>query len=957
MEKQTTFLGHSEAGVFAYGLFVPMAKTARAVPGEWETADEIRKYIKTITPEDRKKYCYVLVNALGAGEYFGSNINADYFPWDALAHEGSDYGYKTFLNAHCYTHHVNKDPERSIGKPVVSVLNPRMKRVELIIRIDREAAKKQGADGIVTRIDNGEFPDVSMGCAPKGSPVLLADGKYVPIETVKEGDHVVSHRGVARRVASTMARPHKGEIFHIKAYGTKDPLVLTEEHPLWLLRAEQVACRPSAPTINNGRKQQVCVPNSPSLKKGCEGCGTKPGTEFAWVRADEAQVGDYLATPLPSFDTSRSFSSDEARLLGYYLSEGLVLRTKAGSLMAVQFCTGLHETETHTEIFAAANRLGFESVSEHDVEERNGKYITIYDKGFAALCLEHCGERSKTKRLSSSLMGAGEDVLQIFLGAYANGDGGCYKGSIYLSTASEQLAKQLRIVLLRCRMMASVNVIQHKPGPKSVVKRETTEYQVWVGTDSSWKFIGSRHAPERSKKLCSKRFFLDHDGVSYLVTPIEAIERVDYDDQVYNFGVETDDSYLMDGLAVHNCKVPFDVCTICGNESKTRDDYCPHMRPPEDKRGIWGPNKILEDGRKICVINTLPRFFDISFVFIGADKTAKAMAKLASKGAHVCLGPVCALPEASGEERPALYAARGDALGVGALRKTAGAQCDGRRGPCGRLCAECGDRGRCETEKLAAAFGVKQASKHKLSEIKKHIQADTFATKKLPAIEAIEPDLPRSVLHQMAQRPLCQACGSATSMGMVLKPHEFQRMVLMRMGQAGMADELDHGHLVFHPCKEFDYSIKPVFGPDPDLIKHLAPYAMDRSAFGPALTLRIIKTANVREVKKTLPTRDTVEHPLLDKISAAYNGYRRNVMLKLSQAQEEVVGDPQLRNAILGDELVMTFSKTASSHPILTSDSAAYMMGAHLSDRSLLASTRDAVQIAVANQWLLEPQA
>lgn len=252
---------------------------------------------------------------------------------------------------------------------------------------------------------------------------------------------------------------------------------------------------------------------------------------------------------------------------------------------------------------------------------------------------------------------------------------------------------------------------------------------------------------------------------------------------------------------------------------------------------------------------------------------------------------------------------------------------------------------------------MKQASKHKISEIKKHIQADTFATKKLPALEATEPDFPRPVLNQLAQRPLCEACGATAVMGMVLKPHEFQRLVLMRMGHAGMADEMDSGRMVFSPCKDFDYSIKPVFGPDPDLIKHLAPYVSDRSAFGPALTLRVIKTANVREIKKTLPTRDTVEHPLLDKISAAYNGYRRNVMLKLSQAQEEVAGDPQLREAILGDELVMTFCKTASSHPILTSDSAAYMMGAHLSDRSLLASTRDAVQIAVANQWLLEPQA
>ena len=40
--------------------------------------------------------------------------------------------------------------------------------------------------------------------------------------------------------------------------------------------------------------------------------------------------------------------------------------------------------------------------------------------------------------------------------------------------------------------------------------------------------------------------------------------------------------------------------------------------------------RILDDGRRIGVINTYPRFFDISFVFIGADKTAKVMMKLGS---------------------------------------------------------------------------------------------------------------------------------------------------------------------------------------------------------------------------------------------------------------------------------------------------------------------------------------
>ena len=168
IEKQVQFFGKTASSVNCLPLNSAsgaMEKVAGAPAfSEWENGDQIRKYIGRITKDDRKKYSYVLVNALGAGEYFGSNINADYFPWNALAHEGDDYGYKTFLRAHAFQHHINKDPSRAFGIPVLSLLNSRMKRVELIIRLDREKAKVEGADGIITRVDNGEFPDVSMGC-------------------------------------------------------------------------------------------------------------------------------------------------------------------------------------------------------------------------------------------------------------------------------------------------------------------------------------------------------------------------------------------------------------------------------------------------------------------------------------------------------------------------------------------------------------------------------------------------------------------------------------------------------------------------------------------------------------------------------------------------------------------------------------------------------------------------
>jgi hypothetical protein len=531
------------------------------VPGPaWESAPSIREFIRTLSRKDRAENCYVLVNALGAGEYYGSNINADFFPWASLSHEGEDYGYRTFLNAHAFAHHANKDPQKAFGVPVVSVLNPRMKRVELVIRLNRAQALAQGVGDVIVRIDNGEFPDVSMGC-----------------------------------------------------------------------------------------------------------------------------------------------------------------------------------------------------------------------------------------------------------------------------------------------------------------------------------------------------------------------------------------------------KVPYDVCSICANQAKTKDDYCEHIFPPEEMRGIWGKNKILSDGRRICMVNTRPRFFDISFVFIGADKTAKVMAKLASKGAHVCLGSVCALPSRDGAAGPELYGPSGAPLDLGALRKTASA--GERRGPCGRCCASCEQQEECEGTKLASSFGVKMATQSKLSEIVKRVPAGRFATKTVPSVASAEPDLDDDVLSEMAGHPLPSALHSATSAGLVLKPREFQRLVLIRMGEEDFADDLDEAGEVFRPVHRFDDRGSEDLEVIARIVNLLLPYLPARSAFHPHLGLRAMRT-----VKKALPTPTPVEHPVLDKLSAAYNGYRRSVLTKLSQAREEVLGDSKLRSAVLGEGLVSMFTKTASADSFIDLDTVAYLMSAHLPDRAMLCTTAVAGAVAVANPWLLHEE-
>ncbi len=119
---------------------------------------EIADYIRMAAPIEGK--LQVLITALGASEFYGQNKNKDAFPENALKHEGTDYGFKTFeTSAKVFKHHINKIDSPSYGTVHLSVWNDEMKRVELILILDRYKAPD-----ICERIDNGEYLDLSMGC-------------------------------------------------------------------------------------------------------------------------------------------------------------------------------------------------------------------------------------------------------------------------------------------------------------------------------------------------------------------------------------------------------------------------------------------------------------------------------------------------------------------------------------------------------------------------------------------------------------------------------------------------------------------------------------------------------------------------------------------------------------------------------------------------------------------------
>jgi hypothetical protein len=347
------------------------------------------------------------------------------------------------------------------------------------------------------------------------------------------------------------------------------------------------------------------------------------------------------------------------------------------------------------------------------------------------------------------------------------------------------------------------------------------------------------------------------------------------------------------------CKVPYDVCSICQNKSKTRDDYCTHLQNEM--------NQIYPDGRKVWASNLSPRFFDLSFVFIGADAIGKSLYKIASKG---CC-PMCS---------------------------TAGTSCSVKA-------AE--DAGWVDTEsytvKTASAktSSIKSATKQKLSDILKEVPSQ-FTSKSVPALEAQEPDISRDALNEMATKhPLGSSLATPSLMGMVLKPHEYQRIILIKIGRSDIADSMDKRNLVFAPTEQVDTSIK-LGHFSKSLCDKLMPLLEKRSGFGPILKNRMLDMA-VMQPQPSI-SRIPVKDDFLGKIAAGYNGYRVQALESLHQELPKVLEENgNLLEALYHERFVREFSKEASTNvtnlgtlvPLLGVFPVLYFLAAHWRDQEI----------------------
>lgn len=366
--------------------------------------------------------------------------------------------------------------------------------------------------GDVSEIDPNTVPDhdlltYSFPCFVEGTMVLTNEG-YKPIETIREGDFVMTHENRFRKVV----KPMINQADHLIKVSTmaSDDLFTTEEHPFYVRERKY--------RWENSIRRTVRYFEEPK-----------------WVNASDLSRNYYVGTPvntnstLPSPFEGLPFEENSFWwVVGRYIGDGW-LRHQGGIII----CCAKDELG---EITPHLDALKFNySV----VEERTAYKIHIAKKAIGTY-MEQFGRGASNKRVTQDILDLPEDKLSAFLDGYCSADGWIQpKDNLHkISSVSRELIYGIG----QC-------VAKAYKRPFSVYKTIRAKTAVIEGRLVN-QMDSFSICYKKEDGLQDKAFFED----GYIWSPVNSIERIDeVETLVYNMEVEEDNSYVVQNIIVHNC--------------------------------------------------------------------------------------------------------------------------------------------------------------------------------------------------------------------------------------------------------------------------------------------------------------------------------------------------------------------------------------------------------------------
>ncbi len=356
-----------------------------------------------------------------------------------------------------------------------------------------------------------------LWCSPDcfiAGTLVLTDIGLVPIETIRPGQMVLTHQGRWRPVISTMSKD--AATVSVRGHGHYG-IVTTPEHKFYSKRV---------------------VKRYPNNKKEN---GKRVGTVRLlmenpyWPKAEELK-GKLWATPR-KFDPvpipachGIEFSESFFYWLGRWVGDGSLNKGDA------EICCGNSEFESVDGIFKSnpfRNAIG--QVVEPRIVDRETTFAFVWGNADLVRWLkEHFGEYCHTKSLPTWCLTMQANWRRALMKGYCDADGST---TVREETNSVSKSLSISVRLLAVSLGFAASLYEHKGGPAQIEGRH------FIAKDQ-YRVAWREHLQTETVMWDKKHLF----------SPVREITDTGKVETVYCLEVQEDESYVADGIVVHNCK-------------------------------------------------------------------------------------------------------------------------------------------------------------------------------------------------------------------------------------------------------------------------------------------------------------------------------------------------------------------------------------------------------------------
>ncbi len=413
-----------------------------------------------------------------------------------------------------------------------------------------------GADGEMKASPDSYSRPSPHACFPAGTRVMTVNGSKL-IEKIEPGDRVLTHAGRFRLVRETMQRQVEEDLVRLRVSKlTANEFVATVNHPVLAIRAKDARRRfigasqmpewiPAGELVPGDYVVVARPPvsaNVPFAVDLADYCG--PNFDLT-----EDQIITRNSAHRPSMNRFLSFEDPSLmRLLGRWLGDGSIgHETRDGELASVNFVFNSDDIAGSDDVAELMTRFFGVSAVREIAKGQNTAHLRYTRRPLARWFFDTFGEGFATKNIPDWVLQLPQGhLIELLVGLFAAD--GCVLNqgqsrSLCFDHSNQELAESVWRIARTLGFSPSLIGGTIRPGGT------TPHYRVQISVKDAPDLAIACGVAIPEAKALNREIHLG-DDVAYRV---RSVTLEPFFGTVYNFQVEEDESYVANGVVVHNC--------------------------------------------------------------------------------------------------------------------------------------------------------------------------------------------------------------------------------------------------------------------------------------------------------------------------------------------------------------------------------------------------------------------